>query len=73
MTTYPNAVIDNDIRAAAISKGYADASIAHQHVRKQKNTLDAGSWFVLHVKRQAEDDWELRGRRRTETELAQLL
>lgn len=73
MTIEPNAAINKAIHAAAIAKGYADSLVVRQHVRGQKDSIDSGDWFVLNVKRQAGDDWEVRGRRRAATDLAQLL
>lgn len=73
MTTDLNGPIDNAIRTAAIAKGYADALVVPMFSRERKDSLDAGSWFVLSIKREAGDDWEVRGRRRTEAELTQLL
>ncbi len=35
--------------------------------------LDVGAWLVLSVKRHADDDWELLGRRRTEAELVAVI
>jgi hypothetical protein len=73
MTIEPNTMINNAIRSAALAKGYADAAIVPQYSRERKDSLDSGNWFVLSVKRQAGDDWEVRGRRRTADELTQLL
>lgn len=73
MTKEPISMIDTAIRTAAIAKGYADALVVPMHSRERKDSLDAGNWFVLSIKRQAGDDWEVRGRRRTEAELTQLL
>lgn len=63
------ATISDFIRAAATAKGFADSSIVTQSVKEKPGVLDVGSWFVLSVKRQSDDDWELLGRRRTEAEL----
>lgn len=71
--TDPNTAITNAIRTAAIAKGYADADVVPQFNRERKDSLDSGSWFVLSIKRNAGDDWEVRGRRRTAAELSQLL
>jgi hypothetical protein len=74
MTSEANDAINKAIRTAAITKGYADAMVVPQHIQKRKdNELEAGSWLVLSVKRQAGGDWEIRGRRRTAAELSQLL
>jgi hypothetical protein len=73
MTIDPNTVIDNAIRTAALAKGYAAAVVVPQYIRERKDSLDSGNWFVLSIKRQSGDDWEVRGRRRTAAELEQLL
>lgn len=73
MTTNLTASTDDTIRAAAIAKGFADASVVTQHVQDRTGVLDVGAWFVLSVKRSAGDEWELLGRRRTQGELIQLL
>jgi|SoiMethySBSTD1v2_1073268.scaffolds.fasta_scaffold1342638_1 hypothetical protein len=73
MTTDPYTMISNTIRSAALAKGYSDAAVVPQYSRERKDSFDSGNWFVLSVKRQAGDDWEVRGRRRTAGELSQLL
>ena len=73
MTTNTKNSIDETIRAAAIAKGYSDASVVTQKVQDRAGVLDVGSWAVLSIKRTPEDDWELLGRRRTPEELLQLL
>jgi hypothetical protein len=73
MSIDPTTTINNEICTAAIAKGYADAAIVTQFTRERKDSLDSGNWFVLSVKRQVGDEWEVRGRRRTAGELAQLL
>jgi hypothetical protein len=73
MTIAPNTMNNDAIRSAALAKGYADASVIPQYSRDRKDSLDGGNWFVLSIKRQAGDEWEVRGRRRTAGELAQLL
>jgi hypothetical protein len=47
--------------------------VVPQYIRERKDSLDSGNWFVLSIKRQTGDDWEVRGRRRTAAELEQLL
>jgi hypothetical protein len=56
------------LRSAAIAQGYAAISVAPQTVNRT-SAPDSGDWFVLSIKRQAGDDWELLGRRRTRLEL----
>jgi hypothetical protein len=73
MTIEANTMSNDAIRSVALAKGYADAAVVPQYSRERKDSLDSGNWFVLSVKRQAGDDWEVRGRRRTTGELAQLL
>ena len=73
MTTNSPASADNTIRAAAIAKGFADISVVSQAVQDRPGVLDVGSWLVLSVKRQAGDEWELLGRRRTEAELLKVI
>ena len=73
MTTNSPALTEDPIRAAAISKGFADVSIVQQYVQDRTGVLDVGAWFVLSVKRQADDEWELLGRRRTEAELLKVI
>ena len=73
MTTDTTTTIDDAIRAAAIAKGYADASIVTQKVQDRPGALDVGNWVVLSIKRNAGDDWELLGRRRTADELLAML
>lgn len=73
MTTNLTDTIEDTIRDAARAKGFADASIVPQNVQDRIGALDVGGWFVLSVKRQAEDDWELLGRRRTKEELIGLV
>jgi hypothetical protein len=73
MTTNSTITIDEAIRAAAIAKGYSDASVVTQKVQDRPGALDVGSWSVLSIKRNAGDDWELLGRRRTPEELLALL
>jgi hypothetical protein len=73
MTTNSTAVIDDTIHAAAIAKGFADASVVTQNVQDRNGALDVGCWLVLSVKRQAGDEWELLGRRRTEAELLSMI
>ena len=73
MTTNSTAVIDKTIHAAAIAKGFFDATVVTQTVQDRFGALDVGSWFVLSVKRSVSDEWELLGRRRTQGELIQLL
>jgi hypothetical protein len=65
--------IDDAIRAAAIAKGYSDASVVTQKVQDRPGALDVGNWAVLSIKRTAGDDWELLGRRRTADELLAML
>lgn len=65
--------IDDAIRAAAIAKGYSDASVVTQNVQDRPGALDVGSWVVLSIKRNPDDDWELLGRRRTRDELLKML
>jgi hypothetical protein len=65
--------IDDAIRAAAIAKGYSDASVVTQKVQDRPGALDVGSWAVLSIKRTAGDEWELLGRRRTADELLAML
>ena len=65
--------IDDAIRAAAIAKGYSDASVVTQKVQDRPGALDVGSWSVLSIKRNAGDEWDLLGRRRTPDELLELL
>jgi hypothetical protein len=65
-----NSIKPNDeIRTAATAKGFADISIVPQTVQDRGGALGTGGWLVLSVKRQADDAWELLGRRRTEAEL----
>jgi hypothetical protein len=73
MTTNTTTATDDAIRAAAIAKGYSDASVVTQKVQDRPGALDVGSWAVLSIKRTAGDDWELLGRRRTPGELLELL
>ena len=73
MTLESNTAINDALRTAALAKGYADATAVPQYIKERKDCLDSGTWFVLSIKRQAEDEWEVRGRRRTETELMQML
>ena len=73
MTTNQTPMIDNTIRAAAIAKGFADASVVTQNVKDRNGALDVGAWLVLSVKRQASDEWELLGRRHTEAELLSMI
>lgn len=73
MTTNTTVSIDDTIRAAAIAKGYSDASVVTQKVQDRPGALDVGNWSVLSIKRNAGDDWELLGRRRTPDELLELL
>jgi hypothetical protein len=73
MTTNSTATTDEMIRAAAIAKGYSDASVVTQKVQDRPGALDVGNWSVLSIKRSAGDDWELLGRRRTPGELLELL
>jgi hypothetical protein len=72
MTT-TGTTIDDAIRAAAIAKGYSDASVVTQKVQDRPGALDVGNWAVLSIKRSAGDDWELLGRRRTADELLAML
>ena len=72
MTTHTTTTTDS-IRAAAIAKGYSDASVVTQNVQDRPGALDVGSWSVLSIKRVAGDDWELLGRRRTPAELLELI
>ena len=65
--------IDDAIRAAAIAKGYSDASVVTQKVQDRPGALDVGNWAVLSIKRAAGDEWELLGRRRTADELLAML
>jgi len=73
MTNNSITTIDDTIRAAAIAKGYSDASVVTQKVKDRPGALDVGDWSVLSIKRTAGDDWELLGRRRTPDELLALL
>jgi hypothetical protein len=73
MTTNSTTTIDEAIRAAAIAKGYSDASVVTQKVQDRPGALDVGSWAVLSIKRNAGDEWELLGRRRTADELLKML
>ena len=73
MTTNSTTTIDDAIRAAAIAKGYSDASVVTQKVQDRAGVLDVGNWAVLSIKRSPGDEWELLGRRRTPEELLQLL
>jgi hypothetical protein len=73
MTTNTTAPLDDAIRAAAIAKGYSDASVVTQKVQDRPGALDVGNWSVLSIKRKAGDDWELLGRRRTPDELLAML
>ncbi len=73
MTTNSPESTNDPIRAAAIAKGFADVSIVSQAVQDRPGVLDVGAWLVLSVKRQATDDWELLGRRRTEAELLKVI
>ena len=49
MTTKSTAVIDKTIHAAAIAKGFFDATVVTQTVQDRFGALDVGSWFVLSV------------------------
>lgn len=73
MATNSTSVTDNHIRDAAIAQGFADASVAQHTSRGQKEALDKGIWFVLSVKRNLGDDWDVLGRRRTVPELLSVL
>jgi hypothetical protein len=73
MTTPSNALTDDAIRAASLAKGFADVSVVSQRVQDRAGALDVGAWLVLSVKRHADDDWELLGRRRTEAELVAVI
>jgi hypothetical protein len=68
MMTNSNASTDA-IRTASMAKGFTDVSVVSQRVSDRPGVLDVGAWLVLSVKRQADGDWELLGRRRTEEEL----
>lgn len=72
-STASTTTTDDAIRAAAIAKGYSDASVVTQKVQDRAGALDVGNWSVLSIKRNAGDDWELLGRRRTPGELLELL
>jgi hypothetical protein len=69
MTVASDQSTDNPIRTAAIAQGFVDASVVQHTARDRKDGLDKGTWFVLSVKRQIGDEWELLSRRRTEAEL----
>ena len=59
---------DEAIRRAAIERmGCVDGSIVRQTLPGKHP--DGGTWFVLAVKRSADSEWELIGRRRTKAEL----
>jgi hypothetical protein len=73
MTTNSTITTDETIRAAAIARGYSDASVVIQKVQDRPGALDVGNWSVLSIKRSAGGDWELLGRRRTPAELLELL
>lgn len=73
MTTSPVPLTDNQIREAAIAKGFAEVSVVQHTSREQKDALDKGIWFVLSVRRKPGDDWDILGRRRTVAELISIL
>ena len=73
MATNSTTVTDNHIRAAAIAQGFVDASVDQHTSRGQKEALDKGIWFVLSVKRNVGDDWDVLGMRRTVPELLSVL
>jgi hypothetical protein len=67
-------VTDDTIQTLARERGYADASVVPLTV-SERNAFegDQGPWFVLSVKRNADDEWQMIGRRRTKADLIGLL
>jgi hypothetical protein len=68
----PAITIERTIRAAAILKGFADASVARQYVRSE-GSIDFGEWWVLSVWREDAEEFEVLGRRRTKAELLTMI
>jgi len=64
---------DTQVRAAALAKGFIEVSVVQHTSREQKDALDKGVWFVLSVKRNRGDDWDILGRRRTVPELLTII
>jgi len=73
MATTSAPLADNQIHAAAIAKGFVEVSVVQHTSREQKDAWDKGVWFVLSVKRNAGEDWDILGRRRTVPELLAVL
>lgn len=73
MTDNINATIDIAIRTSATAKGYTAVSVRPQTIADRPGVMDAGEWFLLSTKRNAEADWEFLGRRKTKDELLGLL
>ena len=66
-------VTDSQIHTAALAKGFTDASVVEHNTRGHKDSLEKGTWFVLSVKRNVGDDWDILGMRRTVPELLAVL
>jgi hypothetical protein len=64
---------ESQIHAAALAKGFADASIVEHTAHGHNDSLKKGTWFVLSVKRNLSDDWDVLGMRRTVLELLAVL
>jgi len=61
--------IESEIADVAYKRGFVDATVSPQSVRFPSST-DSGDWFVLAVKL---DSWHVVGRRRTRSELLELV
>jgi hypothetical protein len=73
MSTGQLRITDQDIREAAISRGFHDSSVVIQDKPEIRAVADCGRWYLLSVKRQPGCEWELLGRRRSRGELLELI